>query len=78
MDNIHEREEGPEKIREYEDDTVRREDAQTGREAARKQVLLRLSPGLWEKIAAWADDDFRSINGQIEFVLNEAVKKRSK
>ena len=42
----------------------------------KKQVLLRLAPGLWSKIAAWAEDDFRSINGQIEFLLNEAVKKR--
>ena len=46
------------------------------KEQAKKQVLLRLSPSLWEEIAAWAEDDFRSINGQIEYLLAECVKKR--
>lgn len=46
------------------------------KEKAKKQVLLRLSPSLWEEIAAWAEDDFRSINGQIEYFLAECVKKR--
>ena len=44
----------------------------------KKQLLLRLSSNLWEDLAAWAEDDFRSINGQIEFLLNEAVKQRKK
>ena len=48
------------------------------KEKAKKQVLLRLSPSLWEEIAAWAEDDFRSINGQIEYLLTECVKKRKK
>ena len=42
----------------------------------RKQVLLRLSPSLWRDLASWAEDDFRSINGQIEYLLHEAVKQR--
>ncbi|MGI5978526.1 MAG: Arc family DNA-binding protein [Oscillospiraceae bacterium] len=42
----------------------------------KKQVPLRLSPSLYDKIAAWAEDDFRSVNGQIEFLLTECVKKR--
>lgn len=42
----------------------------------KKQLLLRLSPSLWENLASWAEDDFRSINGQIEFLLTECVKKR--
>ena len=46
------------------------------KEKAKKQVVLRLSPSLWEEIAAWAEDDFRSINGQIEYLLAECVKKR--
>jgi hypothetical protein len=46
------------------------------KEPAKKQVLLRLSEPLWNQIAAWAEDDFRSINGQIEYILREAVKKR--
>lgn len=44
----------------------------------KKQVLLRLSPTLWKELASWAEDDFRSINGQIEFLLTECVKKRKK
>ena len=47
-------------------------------EKDKKQLLLRLSPTLWEEISRWADDDFRSINGQIEYLLTEAVKKRRK
>ncbi len=45
-------------------------------EKSKKQILLRLSPSLWNEIAAWAESDFRSINGQIEFLLSEAVRKR--
>jgi hypothetical protein len=47
-------------------------------EKEKKQLLLRLSASLWEDLAAWAEDDFRSINGQIEYLLSEAVKKRKK
>ena len=42
----------------------------------KKQILLRLSPSLHSELAKWAEDDFRSINGQIEYLLSEAVKKR--
>ena len=41
-----------------------------------KQIALRLSPGLYRKLAAWAQDEFRSVNGQIEYLLTECVKKR--
>ncbi|MEG0176513.1 PTS ascorbate transporter subunit IIC [Anaerorhabdus sp.] len=44
----------------------------------KKPILLRLSPSLWEEINRWAEDDFRSINGQIEYILTEAVKKKKK
>lgn len=44
----------------------------------KKQILLRISPSLWKELAAWAEDDFRSINGQIEFLLTECVRKRKK
>ena len=47
-------------------------------EAQKKQVPLRLSPKLYEEIAAWAEDDFRSVNGQIEYLLTECVRKRRK
>ena len=42
----------------------------------KKQVPLRLSTELYEKLAAWAEDEFRSVNGQIEYLLHECVKKR--
>lgn len=44
----------------------------------KKQVLLRISSSLWNELAGWAEDDFRSINGQIEYLLTECVKKRKK
>ena len=46
--------------------------------AQKKQVPLRLSEKLYNDIAAWAEDDFRSVNGQIEYLLTECVKQRSK
>ena len=42
----------------------------------KKQILLRVSESLWKDLVAWADDDFRSINGQIEYLLTQCVKKR--
>ena len=45
---------------------------------AKKQVPLRLSPKLYEALAAWAEDDFRSLNGQIEYLLTECVRQRKK
>ncbi len=44
----------------------------------KKQVPLRLSSPLWKELVAWAEDDFRSLNGQIEFLLTECVKQRKK
>lgn len=46
--------------------------------AEKKQVPLRLSSKLYNAIATWAEDDFRSINGQIEYLLTECVKQRKK
>lgn len=46
------------------------------KEADKKQVLLRLSPTLWREVASWAEDEFRSINGQIEYLLTECVRQR--
>ena len=45
---------------------------------SKKQVPLRLSPKLYDAIASWAEDDFRSINGQIEYLLSECVRQRKK
>ena len=43
---------------------------------AKKQIHSRLSNKLYAEIAAWAEDDFRSVNGQIEYLLTECVKRR--
>jgi hypothetical protein len=48
------------------------------KETAKKSVLLRLPPSLHNQIAAWAEEDFRSINGQIEFLLSQAVSEKYK
>ena len=44
----------------------------------KKQVPLRISSKLYAQIAAWAEDDFPSLNGQIEYLLTECVKQRKK
>ncbi len=44
----------------------------------KKQIPLRLSAKLYDAIAAWAEDDFRSVNGQIEYLLTECVRLRKK
>ena len=47
-------------------------------ENQKKQIPLRLSAKLYNALAAWAEDDFRSVNGQIEYLLTECVKQRRK
>ena len=47
-------------------------------DTGKKQVPLRLSAKLYNAIAAWAEDDFRSVNGQIEYLLTECVRQRKK
>ena len=44
----------------------------------KKQLLLRISGRLYDELAAWAEDDFRSVNGQIEYLLTQCVKERKK
>ena len=46
--------------------------------APRKKLLLRITPDLWEEINRWASAEFRSINGQIEFLLQRAVDERKR
>ena len=46
--------------------------------AEKKQSPLRVSEKLYADIAAWAEDDFRSVNGQIEYLLSECVRQRKK
>jgi hypothetical protein len=42
----------------------------------RKSFLLRLPPELWKELEKWAGDELRSVNGQIEYLLREAVARR--
>ena len=44
--------------------------------AEKKQIPLRISKELFDELSRWAEDDFRSLNGQIEFLLTDAVRKR--
>ena len=44
----------------------------------KKQIPLRLSNQLYDSIASWSEDDFRSVNGQIEYLLSECVRQRKK
>lgn len=48
----------------------------TEKDAERKQVPLRLAKPLCEELTEWAEEEFRSLNGQIEFLLTDAVRKR--
>ena len=47
-----------------------------GSDNNKKQVPLRLSAKLYAELAQWAEDEFRSVNGQIEYLLTECVKRR--
>lgn len=67
-----------EKIKSLEKEAEAKEKELKTKEKAKKQILLRLAPTLWEELAAWAEEDYRSINGQIEFLLAECVRQRKK
>lgn len=43
---------------------------------SRKSFLLRMDPALWAELESWAQDELRSVNGQIEYLLKQAVLKR--
>ena len=65
-----------ENLQVMEQEILQREKSLKEKEKSKKQILLRLSPSLWNELASWAEDDFRSINGQIEYLLAECVRKR--
>ncbi len=44
----------------------------------KKQIPLRLSQPLYDAIAAWAEEDFRSVNGQIEYLLTQCIRYHEK
>jgi len=45
---------------------------------SQKRFLLRINPALYQELEAWAQQEFRSVNGQIEFLLREAVAKHKR
>ncbi len=57
---------------------VMKEEEREKQNKAKKQVPLRLSPTLYAELMEWAEADFRSLNGQIEYLLTECVKRRRK
>lgn len=65
-----------EHIAQMEAEVLRRERELKAREKAKKQVLLRLAPSLWDQLASLAEEDFRSVNAEIEFLLTQAVRQR--
>lgn len=65
-----------EKLDALEAELKSREREYAAKEAKRKQIVLRLPESLWTDIARWAEDDFRSINGQIEYLLTKSVRER--
>lgn len=65
-----------ERIARMEAEVQQRERELKAREKAKKQVLLRLAPSLYDAVAALAEEDFRSVNAEIEYLLTEAVRKR--
>lgn len=67
-----------EKLAALEQEIRKKEKTIKEQEKAKKQMLLRLAPGLWDEIAAWAEADFRSVNSQVEYLLSECVKYRRK
>ncbi len=44
----------------------------------KKQIPLRISDSLYAELERWAEDEFRSVNGQIEYLLTQCVKYRKK
>jgi hypothetical protein len=44
--------------------------------AERKAFLLRISPALWAELESWAQAELRSVNGQVEYLLRQAVARR--
>lgn len=64
------------KIRSMEQEILQKEKEIKDKEKSRKQIVLRLAPSLWQELASWAEQDFRSINSQIEYLLTECVRNR--
>ena len=55
-----------------------RSDDMENSDKEKKKILLRLSSSLWQELVIWSEDEFRSLNGQIEYLLTESVKHRNR
>lgn len=64
------------RISQMEEEVRKREKALKEKEKTKKQIPLRLASSLYDEIAAWAEEDFRSVNSQIEYLLAECVKHK--
>ena len=64
-----------ERLDELEKEIKAREKELKVRDAKRKQIILRLPESLWKDIARWSEEGFRSINGQIEYLLTKSVRE---
>ena len=64
-----------EKLDALEEEIRSREKELKARDSKRKQVILRLPESLWRDIAKWSEEDFRSINSQIEYLLTRCVRE---
>lgn len=66
------------KLAKLEQEILEKEKALKLKEKQKKQLILRLPASLWQDIAIWADEDLRSINSQIEYILKQAVNQHKK
>lgn len=46
--------------------------------AEKKSFVIRIKPEMYDALERWAADEFRSVNGQIEYLLDEAIKKQKR
>lgn len=46
--------------------------------AQKKAIILRIDPQLWKDLNIWAKDELRSLNGQVEYILRDAIRKRKR
>ncbi len=64
----------------YRIDIAKQEEMKMGQndKTDKKPVLIRLSPATYQALQKWADEEFRSVNGQVEYVLTQALNKRKR
>ena len=67
-----------ERLDALEEEIRAREKELKARDAKRKQIILRLPESLWRDIQRWSEEDFRSINSQIEYLLTKSVREHYK